>query len=323
MDPPGGGWFRRPAGEECRKTVSEYNQMSSSNAGAEAVSPGRWVVAGHCYVVATPIGNLADISERAASVLRGVDVIACEDTRHARVLLNHLGVHKELVALHEHNERGASEAIRRRLEGGESVALISDAGTPAISDPGEVLVRVLVEAGLPVVPVPGASAVIAALSASGLPGRPVWFEGFLPPQDKARRERLARLVEIEATLAFYEAPHRIVKSVAACAETLGGDRPAVLARELTKRFEQISHGSLASLTDQLAAGEIPARGEFVVLVGPGEARATEDAIEADALIDLLVDEGVAPKTIARVVSRTTSRSRNAVYAEVLARRGQG
>ena len=306
-----------------QKNVSEYNQMSSSNAAAEVVSPGRWVEAGHCYVVATPIGNLADISERATSVLRGVDVIACEDTRHARVLLDHLGVHKDLVALHEHNERGASEAIRRRLEGGESVALISDAGTPAISDPGEVLVRVLAQAGLPVVPVPGASAVIAALSASGLPARPFWFEGFLPPQDKARRERLARLVDLEATLSFYEAPHRIVKSVAACAEILGGDRPAVLARELTKRFEQISHGSLAELSAGIAAGEIPARGEFVVLVGPGEPGTTEDGADADALIGLLIDEGVAPKTIARVVSRTTSRSRNAVYAEVLARRGQG
>ena len=294
--------------------------MSSSNAGAEAVTPGRWVAAGHCYVVATPIGNLADISERAAAVLRGVDVIACEDTRHARILLNHLGVQKELVALHEHNERGASESVRRRLEDGESVALISDAGTPAISDPGEVLVRVLTEAGLPVVPVPGASAVIAALSASGLPGRPFWFEGFLPPQDKARRDRLATLASVEATLAFYEAPHRIVKSVAACAESLGGERPAVLARELTKRFEQIAHGSLAALADQLTAGEIPARGEFVVLVGPGEAGPAEDTVDADALIALLVAEGVAPKSIARVVSRTTSRSRNAVYAEVLARR---
>ena len=297
--------------------------MSSSNAGAEAVTPGRWVAAGHCYVVATPIGNLADISERAAAVLRDVDVIACEDTRHARGLLNHLGVHKDMVALHEHNERGASEALRRRLEGGASVALISDAGTPAISDPGEVLVRVLVEAELPVVPVPGASAVIAALSASGLPGRPFWFEGFLPSRDKARRERLERLADVEATLAFYEAPHRIVKSVAACVASLGGERPAVLARELTKRFEQIAHGSLAELAERLDAGEIPARGEFVVLVGPGVAGPAEEAVDADALIDLLVEEGVAPKTIARVVSRTTSRSRNAVYAEVLERRGQG
>ena len=319
MDPPGGGSFRRPEAEEC-KTVSEYNQMSSSNAGPERVSVGRWVAPGHCYVVATPIGNLADIGERAAAVLRDADVIACEDTRHARVLLNHLGLHKELVALHEHNERGASEAIRGRLEKGESVALVSDAGTPAISDPGEVLVRVLAEAGLPVVPVPGPSAVIAALSASGLPGRPFWFEGFLPPQAKARRDRLAALAHVEATLAFYEAPHRIVKSVAACADSLGGERPAVLARELTKRFEQIVHGSLAALADQLASGEIPARGEFVVLVGPGKAEPSRDAADADALIDLLVAEGVAPKTIARVVSRTTSRSRNAIYEEVLARR---
>jgi len=274
-------------------------------------------------VVATPIGNLADIGERAAAVLHGVDVIACEDTRHARVLLTHLGVRKELVALHEHNERGASEALCRRLAAGESVALISDAGTPAISDPGEVLVRVLVAAGMPVVPVPGPSAVIAALSASGLPARPFWFEGFLPAQDKARRDRLDTLARVEATLAFYEAPHRIARSVGVCAERLGADRPAVLARELTKRFEQISSGSLAQLVERLATGAIPARGEFVLLVGPDATASPTDGPEAEALIGLLIDEGVAPKTIARVVSRTTSRSRNAVYAEVLARREGG
>ena len=296
--------------------------MSSPNAGSRLAGEtgGRWVEPGHLYVVATPIGNLADISERAVAVLKGVDVIACEDTRHARVLLDHLGVRRELVALHEHNERGASESIARRLADGQSAALISDAGTPAISDPGEVLVRVLVDAGLPVVPVPGASAVIAALSASGLPARPFWFEGFLPAQDKARRDRLDRLADVEATLVFYEAPHRIVKCVAAAAERLGGGRRAVLARELTKRFEQFAHGSLESLAGELADGSVPARGEFVFMVAPADARAEAPAAEAEALVSALIEEGVAPKTIARVVSRTTSLSRNAVYAEVLARR---
>ncbi|QGT77879.1 16S rRNA (cytidine(1402)-2'-O)-methyltransferase [Guyparkeria halophila] len=296
--------------------------MSSPNAGSRPAGEtgGRWVESGHLYVVATPIGNLADISERAVSVLKGVDFIACEDTRHARVLLDHLGVRRELVALHEHNERGASESIARRLADGQSAALISDAGTPAISDPGEVLVRVLVDAGLPVVPVPGASAVIAALSASGLPARPFWFEGFLPAQDKARRDRLDRLADVEATLVFYEAPHRIVKCVAAAAERLGGDRRAVLARELTKRFEQFAHGSLEALVGELADGDVPARGEFVFMVAPADARAEAPVAEAEALISALIEEGVAPKTIARVVSRTTSLSRNAVYAEVLARR---
>lgn len=296
--------------------------MSSPNAGSRPAGEtgGRWVEPGHLYVVATPIGNLADISERAVSVLKGVDFIACEDTRHARVLLDHLGVRRELVALHEHNERGASESIARRLADGQSAALISDAGTPAISDPGEVLVRVLVDAGLPVVPVPGASAVIAALSASGLPARPFWFEGFLPAQDKARRDRLDRLADVEATLVFYEAPHRIVKCVAAAADRLGGDRRAVLARELTKRFEQFAHGSLAALAGELADGGVPARGEFVFMVAPADARTEAPAAEAEALVTALIEEGVAPKTIARVVSRTTSLSRNAVYAEVLARR---
>ncbi|WP_372591079.1 16S rRNA (cytidine(1402)-2'-O)-methyltransferase [Guyparkeria sp.] len=282
---------------------------------------GRWVEPGTLYVVATPIGNLADISERAASVLRGVDLIACEDTRHARVLLDHLGVRKELVAVHEHNERAASASLVERLGQGASAALISDAGTPGISDPGQLLVSALTGEGIAVSPIPGPSAVIAALSASGLPARPFWFEGFLPAQDKARRDRLAALAAVEATLVFYEAPHRIAKSLAACAEQLGDGRRAVVARELTKRFEQFAHGSLASVLADLQAGEIPARGEFVVMVGPPVAAVGTDTAEADALIDALVAEGVAPKSIARVVSRTTRLSRNEVYAEVLARRG--
>ncbi len=282
---------------------------------------GRWVDTGTLYVVATPIGNLADISDRAVSVLRGVDLIACEDTRHARVLLDHLGVKKELVAVHEHNERAASASLVERLGQGASAALVSDAGTPGISDPGQLLVSALVEAGIPVSPVPGPSAVVAALSASGLPARPFWFEGFLPSQDKARRDRLTALAGLEATLVFYEAPHRIARSLSACAEQLGGDRRAVVARELTKRFEQFAHGSLASVLADLQAGEIPARGEFVVMVGPPPEPAAVDTAEADALIDALVAEGVAPKSIARVVSRTTRLSRNDVYAEVLSRRG--
>ena len=286
-----------------------------------ASAGGRWIEAGTLYVVATPIGNLADVGGRAADVLRGVDLIACEDTRHARVLLDHLGVRKELLALHEHNERSATATLRERLAKGASVALVSDAGTPAISDPGQLLVADLIEAGIPVSPVPGPSAVVAALSVSGLPARPFWFEGFLPAQDKARRERLSALATEPATLVFYEAPHRIARGLAACAERLGGDRPAVVARELTKRFEQVVHGTLDALTAAVADGTIPAKGEFVIVVGPPAETGENDAADADALIDALINEGVAPKSIARVVSRTTSLSRNAVYAEVLARRG--
>mgnify|MGYP006278428765 CR=1 FL=1 len=286
-----------------------------------AAGANRWVEPGTLYVVATPIGNLADIGERAAEVLRGVDLIACEDTRHARVLLDYLGVRKELVALHEHNERAASANLRERLADGASVALVSDAGTPAISDPGQLLVADLAAAGLPVSPIPGPSAVVAALSVSGLPARPFWFEGFLPAQDKARRERLSALAAEPVTLVFYEAPHRIARGLAACAERLGGERPAVVARELTKRFEQVAHGTLDALADAVADGTIPARGEFVIVVGPPEETADSDAADADALIDALISEGVSPKSIARVVSRTTSLSRNAVYDEVLARRG--
>jgi len=281
-----------------------------------------WVEPGTFYVVATPIGNLADLSGRALSVLRQVDLVACEDTRHARKLLDHFGIRATMLSAHEHNEAGRAVQIAEKLGTGLSVALISDAGTPAISDPGTLLVRQIRDAGHPVVPVPGPSAVIAALSASGLDSRHFWFEGFLPPKASGRQTRLAELVDMPATLAFYEAPHRITGMLRDTAAVLGDQRRAVIARELTKRFEQIVSGSVAELVEQLDDGRIPSRGEFVVLVEGAMEQVPVGAVAADsgALIDALLAEGVAAKAIAKALAHVLPHSRNELYQEVLSRK---
>lgn len=281
-----------------------------------------WVEPGMLYVVSTPIGNLADLSARALSVLQNADLIACEDTRHARKLLDHFGIRSPVISVHEHNEASRSVQIVEKLAQGQAVALISDAGTPAISDPGTLLVRQVRDAGHPVVPVPGASAVISALSASGLDSRHFWFEGFLPPKATARQKRLTALADISVTLAFYEAPHRIGAMLRDLQTVLGGQRRAVVARELTKRFEQIVGGSLDELLEQLNRDVIPARGEFVVLVEGRAEQASENAVamELGSLIDALLAEGVAAKTVAKALSHVFSYPRNQLYQEVQSRK---
>ena len=236
----------------------------------DGVTSTRWVEPGVLYLVATPIGNLADMSPRAVAVLKGVQVIACEDTRHARKLLDHFGVRQRVVALHEHNEASRVATVAEWLSEGQSVALISDAGTPAISDPGSLLVRRLVEQGHRVSPIPGACAAITALSASGLDSTHFWFEGFLPAKAQARAARLQALSVQPATLIFYEAPHRIRAMLEAAREHLGEARRAVVGRELTKRFETLVSGDLGYLSAAVQSGEIPERGEFVVLVEGAE-----------------------------------------------------
>ncbi|MDH3978954.1 MAG: 16S rRNA (cytidine(1402)-2'-O)-methyltransferase [Gammaproteobacteria bacterium] len=221
---------------------------------------------GVLYVVATPIGNLEDISQRAITVLGKVSLIAAEDTRHSRKLLNHYGIAARLQALHEHNERDISKRLLRKLADGHDIALISDAGTPLISDPGFVLVRAARQAGIRVIPVPGPSALIAALSVSGLPTDSFHFEGFLPAKAAARRERLSGLQYANTTLVFYESSHRIVDSLADMAACLGGERNATLARELTKTFETVHDGTLAELGDWIQADSNQQKGEFVVVV---------------------------------------------------------
>lgn len=223
---------------------------------------------GTLYVVATPIGNLADISERAASVLRSVQVIACEDTRTSRVLLERIGASVELVAYHDHNEQPMAQALADRLAAGTSIAVVSDAGTPALSDPGFRLVRECRRRGLPVVPVPGPSALLAHLCAAGLPTHAFFFAGFLPAKTSARRAFLERHRDADHTLALYESCHRVAAFVGEIVELLGPARVISVAKELTKLHETILTGPAADVRDRLA--RLAIKGEFVVLIAPAD-----------------------------------------------------
>ncbi len=221
---------------------------------------------GTLYVVATPIGNLGDITLRALAVLKSVDAIAAEDTRHTSGLLSHFGISKKLIAVHEHNEQQSAEKLLLQLKNGENIALVTDAGTPGISDPGAVVVNVVRKAGVQVVPIPGVSAVIAALSASGITQNGFYFHGFLPASGAARRKVLDSLKSQTVTLVFYEAPHRIVESIEDIAKVLGEDRQITFARELTKTFETIYTCAVSLASAWLQADLNQQRGEFVLLV---------------------------------------------------------
>ncbi len=221
---------------------------------------------GTLYVVATPIGNLGDITLRALEVLKAVDAIAAEDTRHSSGLLSHFGISKKLIAVHEHNEQQSAEKLLAQLKNGENIALVTDAGTPGISDPGAVVVGLVRKAGVKVVPIPGVSAVIAALSASGIVQNGFYFHGFLPASGAARRKVLESLKPQLVTLVFYEAPHRIIESVEDIEKVLGGDRQVTFARELTKTFETIYTCSTDQARAWLQADVNQQRGEFVLLV---------------------------------------------------------
>jgi 16S rRNA (cytidine1402-2'-O)-methyltransferase len=229
---------------------------------------------GTLYLVATPIGNLEDLTLRAARILREVDVIACEDTRHTQKLLTHFDIRTKTVSYHEHNERERAGQLGKLLHEGKSIALVSDAGTPLISDPGFRLVALALEEQIPVVPVPGAVALVAALSASGLPSDRFFFAGFLPARAAARRSTLAELKSISATLVFYEAPHRIAASLRDAFEVLGA-RNAVVARELTKLHEEFVRGTLAYLVDKFS-GAGTARGEMVLMIAGADATAGDN-----------------------------------------------
>lgn len=240
-------------------------------------------MAGTLYLVATPIGNLEDITLRALRVLREVDLIACEDTRHTRKLLEHYGIHKPTLSYHEHNEAARSVELLEKLRQGASVALVSDAGTPLVSDPGFRLVTKAIENGIAIEPVPGASAILAALTASGLPTDAFLFGGFLPARPGPRRKHLARLKDEPATLVFYEAPHRILEALEDIDAVLGA-RPVVLARELTKLHQEFLRGTAAGLREALRARP-PLKGEITLLVGraappAGDQASVEEAVEA-------------------------------------------
>ncbi len=231
---------------------------------------------GLLYVVATPIGNLSDITLRALEVLKSVDAIAAEDTRHTSGLLSHFGIAKKLIAVHEHNEHQSAEKLLALLLAGQNIALVTDAGTPAVSDPGAIVVDLVRKAGIKVVPIPGASAVIAALSASGISQNGFLFYGFLPASGSARRKALEILKAQAVTLVFYEAPHRIIESVVDMAAILGAERRITIAREITKTFETIYSCELSKAEAWLQADANQKRGEFVLLV---EAAAIKDAAE--------------------------------------------
>ena len=266
------------------------------------------------YVIATPIGNLADISTRALQTLREVAAVCAEDTRHTRPLLAHYGIDKPLIALHDHNEEAIADKVVARLLAGESLALVSDAGTPLVSDPGFKLVRAARAAGVKVSPIPGACAAIAALSVAGLPSDRFAFEGFLPAKASARRERLSRLASATATLVFYESSHRIEESLADMLAIFGGDRPAVLARELTKLFETVLDGDLASLLAQVQADPNQRRGEFVVMVqGAGDDEAAQIA-EGRRLYARL-NEHLPPSTAAKLAAELSGAPRKALYGQ--------
>ncbi|MEX0449425.1 16S rRNA (cytidine(1402)-2'-O)-methyltransferase [Spiribacter sp. 221] len=271
---------------------------------------------GRLFVVATPIGNLGDLSDRAREVLATVHRIAAEDTRRSGQLLGRLGIRGRMISLHQHNESERVERILSCLAAGESIALVSDAGTPLISDPGYRLVRATREAGFEVLAVPGPSSVIAALSVAGLPTDRFFFEGFLPARTAARRRRLERLAGQPHTLVFLEAGRRVPAALDDLAEILGAGRESAVCRELTKRFETTRSGSLAQLAEWIRGDADRMRGEFVILVGPGvedRAPAAATVLDTATLLQMLRAEGLGAKAAARVTARITGESANALY----------
>jgi 16S rRNA (cytidine1402-2'-O)-methyltransferase len=273
---------------------------------------------GWLYLVATPIGNLEDISFRAVRILKEADLIACEDTRQTQKLLNHYDIKKRLVSYHEHNEHERAHELVAQMEKGSSVALVSDAGTPLLSDPGSRLVNLCVERSIPVIPIPGANSVLAALSASGLPCEQFTFGGFLPARQGERRRALTEFADFPNTLVFFEAPHRIAATLRDAAEILG-PRPAAIARELTKIHEEFIRGSLNELLEQLATRRV--RGELTLVVGPR----IPDALPASSnkgsireRVEVLIkNEGMDRKAALKQAAREMGIPRREAYKKLL------
>jgi 16S rRNA (cytidine1402-2'-O)-methyltransferase len=281
--------------------------------------------AGTLYLVSTPIGNLEDVTRRALRVLAEVDAVACEDTRHTRKLLDHYGIKTKTISYHEHNERERAAELAARLAAGTSIALVSDAGTPAVSDPGYRLVRAAVECGARVVPVPGATAFVAALTASGLPTDEFFFGGFLPARQTARRARLSQVRSLPATLVFYEAPHRIAGALRDARETLG-EREAAVARELTKLHEEIARGRLSELSEKFS-GDHAARGEMVLVIDRTvieDAARERDAGSTESIAALVAayerDEGLDRRAALKRAARELGLSRDEAYRRLVSER---
>ena len=273
------------------------------------------MTSGSLFLVATPIGNLADITLRALEILREVDLIAAEDTRHSRRLLDHFNIKSRLVALHDHNEAEACDELVRAMQQGQSIALISDAGTPLVSDPGYRLVQAAIEAGLVVTAIPGPSAVMASLAVAGLAVDRFCFEGFLPAKQAARKSRLEAMRDESRTMVFFEAPHRMKDFIEDAGTVFGEDRQVAIARELTKKFEQVWRGSLGTALGQLASGDIPEKGEFAVVIGgnPAPGAKYDDVL----LMETLLTE-LSPSAAATVASRLTGESKRRLYDVALA-----
>ncbi len=270
---------------------------------------------GRLYIVATPIGNLGDITRRAVEVLKRVDLIAAEDTRHTAGLLSHLGIDARTLSFHEHNEQQRSQQLVELLLAGKEIALVSDAGTPLICDPGYRIVSACRERGVDVVPIPGASAVISALSASGLPTDRFLFEGFLPRTQAKRRKRLQQLSDFPSTLVFYESSHRILHSLEDMLTQFGKDRRVVIARELTKQYETIIDQPLGRLLQTMAADTNQQRGEFVLMVAAGETPVMEKGF-IDRVLQVLVEE-MPPNQAARIAARISGQPKRELYQLLL------
>lgn len=280
-------------------------------------------MSGTLFIVATPIGNLEDMGQRAWRVLREVDLIACEDTRHTQKLLNRLSFNNRTISYHEHNERERADELIEMLEAGKNIALVSDAGTPLISDPGFRVVNSAVQRGINIVPIPGPSALVTALSASGLPTDQFFFAGFLPARATARRAKLEELRMIPATLIFYEAPRRIASALRDAADVLG-NRQAAVARELTKLHEDILRGSLSELAEQLASQ--PVKGEIVLIIGAGKAEfaaASDGRSPSQRLSERareLEQQGIEPKEALKLAARELGIKRAEAYRMMVAQK---
>ena len=273
---------------------------------------------GTLYIVATPIGNLGDMSQRAIDTLKNVDLIAAEDTRHSRTLLQQFAITTSLTALHEHNERNACEDLLLKIQSGQSIAVISDAGTPLISDPGYFIVKRAHQLNITVVPIPGASTLTSALSVAGLPTTNIHFEGFLPSKSNQRVARLKELVGSTDTLVFFEAPHRIIDSLANMSEYFGGDREAVFMRELTKMFETIKAGKLEYLHEWVSADTNQRKGEIAIVIEGAKAKPKEDEIdnESERILKLLLNE-LSTKKAAAIAAEITGLRKNQLYQHAL------
>ncbi len=265
------------------------------------------------YVVATPIGNLGDITLRALETLKNVDAIAAEDTRHTSGLLSHFGINKKLIAVHQHNEQQSAQQLIARLQAGENIALVTDAGTPAISDPGAIVVAAVRAAGFSVVPIPGVSAVVAALSASGICENGFTFVGFLPASGSARKKVLQPLFAHPYTLAFYEAPHRIVESIRDMAAVFGEQRNIVVARELTKTFETIHRCNLGDAVKWLEADINQQRGEFVLLLEASPIKVLEDISEEEKRVIKTLLAELPLKQAVKLATEITGAKKNTLY----------